>query len=162
RLQASVARDRPAHLRSLACRHAPVPARWLRRYRPRGRTSDRSDPWQRCPELLLGNWPFDGDLPQESAGAGSRNAAPRIMHAAPFHDVGDGVLAEAQLSPDQPIAPAGVDQGEDLGGQAIGFWTLAKLPSEHLASRLRSGETRSPELRRFTSGFALSEEPTPK
>ena len=129
-----------AHLRSLACRTLQCP-----RDGSGGidgvADSDRSDPWPRCPELLLGNWPFDADLPQESAGAGSRNAAPRIRHPAPFHDVGDGVLADAQLSADQPIAPAGVDQGEDLGAKRSDF---GRWPSCRPSTCLSPSQRRDP------------------
>src|ERR671929_1243107 len=55
-------------------------------------------------------------------------------------DVGDGVLAQAQLAPDQAVAAPLGHEGEHPGRQAVGLGPLAGPPTEPLAPRLGGGE----------------------
>ena len=54
--------------------------------------------------------------------------------ATALHNIGDSILADAELAAHHAIAPALRDQFHDLGRESVGFRPLTRLPTEPLAA----------------------------
>jgi len=60
-----------------------------------------------------------------------------------FDDIGDGILAQAHLAPDQAIAASLCDKRRCHRRERMGFWPLSRLAAKALAARLRPGGARA-------------------